>query len=204
MKLALVLFSLRLAARIAAADPVVLDYHASANGCSDAARFADEVSTKLGFVPWSPSASASIYVRVERDGEHFTGSVRNRDGSAKIIDGASCDEVIDSLATSIAADLSGRADDKIAVTFAAADGGPLAVALRTGTAYGHTGKGLAVTEAYFEDLCTSPCTARVARGDRYLSFEADGANGGGRFTSTSRRRSRQRARAVTRCARRWC
>src|SRR5580693_8519947 len=89
MKLALVLFSLGLATRIAAADPVVLDYHAS-DDCIDATRFANDVSTKLGFVPWSANATASIYVRVERDGEHFTGSVRNRDGSAKIIDGASC------------------------------------------------------------------------------------------------------------------
>ena len=202
MKLALVLFSLGLAARIASADPVTLDYRTSADTCSDGKRFADEVSTKLGFVPWSPSAAASVFVRVERDGEHFTGSVRNRGGSSKIVDAATCGEVVDSLAASVAANITGHAepsqvaDDKVAVTFVSGDDSRPAVGLRTGNAYGSTSKGATVSATVFEDLCTSPCTTRVARGDRELSFNADNAAGYGQFhfdqpvTITATRKSR--------------
>src|SRR5215831_2631481 len=44
------------AASPASADKFALDYRATDPSCIDAGRFADEVSAKLGFVPWDPSA----------------------------------------------------------------------------------------------------------------------------------------------------
>ncbi len=89
--------------------PVLLDYQATDPSCADADRFADEVSAKLGFVPWSgagagPGAAPPrrIKIRLGRDGAGFTGSFRHHDGTAKILDGASCAEVSAALVLTVA------------------------------------------------------------------------------------------------------
>lgn len=193
------------AAPPAAADPVGLDYRASDPSCIDAGRFADEVSAKLGFVPWDDGAPAKIRVRVERDAERFTGSFRNVDDSAKIIDGATCADVTATLAVTVAAAVDRSrpvligavvgpaqpaakpgpkpADDRIPVRIVEAEGRRVDVSLNDSGGVATTRDGTQVIANYFDTLCTSPCTARLPRGRHYLRFQDPDAEavGGERF-----------------------
>jgi hypothetical protein len=173
----------------ALADSVALDYRASDASCVDASRFADEVSAKLGFVPWSAAAPAKIRVRVEKDGGQFTGSVLNTDGSSKIIDGPTCTAVTSKLAITVAgamdpaafestakapvaapAPAKPDADGKVAVSFASAEGRRVDIAMNTGGGAGVSSTGASVVTAFFETVCTTPCTTRLPPGRHYLSF----------------------------------
>ena len=151
---------LAMTASAAAADSVALDYRASDASCIDAARFADEVSAKLGFVPFNTTASAKIRVRVEKDGNRFTGSVINVDGTSKVVDGATCAAVTSSLAVTVAGAVDATAleggikaaapqpqqpasnDNKIPVTFSADDGRRVDIALNTGGGVGAASNGM--------------------------------------------------------------
>jgi hypothetical protein len=200
MKLTIVALVTLSFSTLATAGTVTLDYRATDPSCMDAARFADEVSAKLGFVPWDPAARLSVRVRVERDGDHFTGTFRNADGSAKVIDGTTCPEVTASLAVTAAAALDRNApivkvavapapaapapamadDGKLPIKFTSSDGGHIDVSLNTGTAYGVASNGAQIAAASFSNLCTSPCTARLQTGRSYLLFtdpEADAIGG---------------------------
>lgn len=191
------------AATSAVADPIALDYRATDPSCIDAGQFADEVSAKLGFVPWDDTAPAKIQVRVMRAGARFSGSFRNVDDRTKQIEGASCAEVTSSLAVTVAAavDRAGPAvlaaldasagdpteaaadDGLIPVTIVSADGLRVDVSLNNRGAVASSSKGVAVVANYLDGLCTSPCTARLPRGRHYLVFhDPDSASlGGDRF-----------------------
>ncbi|MGN6108149.1 MAG: hypothetical protein ACTHU0_23780 [Kofleriaceae bacterium] len=191
------------AATSAVADPIALDYRATDPSCIDAGQFADEVSAKLGFVPWDDTAPARIQVRVARAGSQFSGSFRNVDDRAKQVDGASCAEVTSSLAVTVAAalDRAGSArvaligsldasadvppeaapdDGLIPVTIVSADGRRVDVSLNNRGAVATTTRSGAVFANYLDGLCTSPCTARLPRGRHYLVFhDPDSASSGG-------------------------
>src|SRR5690606_21451362 len=138
-----------------AADPVALDYRAPDPSCIDAGRFADEVSAKLGFVPWGDESTnpRTIRIRVEREDEQFTGWFRNADGSAKSFEGATCGDVTANLVVTVAAALDrvptappsnapgnavvyGELADRIPVTFRSVDGTAIDVAIKYGRAIG--------------------------------------------------------------------
>jgi hypothetical protein len=189
------------AASPGAADRIALDYRATDPSCIDAARFADEVSARLGFVPWNAAARAKVQVRVGRDGTQFTGTFVNSDGRAKVIDGATCAQVTTSLAVTVAGALDtapagvlgslagsspprprrpAPSDGKIPVTFASADGRRIDISLNIGGGVGSASNGQTVVANYFEGLCTSPCTARLPQGRHYLLFQdPDSASAGG-------------------------
>ena len=78
MKLALAMLFTFAVSTTAAAEPVALDYQAHGDGCIDAGQFADEVAAKLGFVPWTTSAAATIYVRVRVSGCQTGRRLRSR------------------------------------------------------------------------------------------------------------------------------
>lgn len=202
--LVLALLSVVATASSAAADRVALDYKANHTSCIDATRFADEVSAKLGFVPWDAKAPARIRVRIDKDGDQFTGTFRNSDGSSKIVDGATCAQVTSSLAVTVAGAVDDAStvtggvvgglvggveateppapptDDKVPVTFASADGRRIDISLNTGGGIGRAGNGQTVVANYYEGLCTSPCTARLPRGRHFLLFQdPDSASAGG-------------------------
>lgn len=180
------------AASSAVAAPVALDYRASDPSCIDGGRFSDEISAKLGYVPWSTSAPATIRIRVERDGTQFTGTFRNVDGSAKIIDGKTCADVTESLIVTVATALDPTARPApaaappaptlavapggakhgalIPVTFRSSEGRRISIEVQTSSGYGVASDGTGVAAAYFDSLCTSPCTARLPQGRNYLSF----------------------------------
>jgi hypothetical protein len=196
-----VLALVAMTASAAAADSsLALDYRASDASCIDAARFADEVAAKLGFVPFKATASAKIRVRVERDGDHFTGSVINIDGTSKIIDGATCAAVTSKLAVTVAGAVDSSAlvgakapppppappagaDSKIPVTFESDDGRRIDVSVNVGGGTGVASNGTAVVTNFYEGLCTTPCTARLAAGRQYVTFQDPDARafGGERF-----------------------
>jgi hypothetical protein len=176
-----------LAASHAVAAPVALDYAASDASCIDGARFSDEVSAKLGFVPWDPTAGAKIRIRVQRDGEQFTGTFRNVDGSAKIVDGKTCVDVTASLVITVAMAVDSTvkpavarapvappsqpmAEGMVPVTFLAVDGRRVSIAVQKGAGFGMASNGVAVAAAYFDGLCTSPCTAGLPHGRNFLTF----------------------------------
>jgi hypothetical protein len=188
------------AASAAADDRIALDYKTTDASCIDAARFADEVSAKLGFVPWDAAARATIRVRVDKDGALFMGSFRNSDGTSKIIDGQSCAQVTASLATTVAAAVDDTtqahgklvgvdrskqppSDGKIPVTFASADGRRIDISLNTGGGVGRASNGATVVANYYEGLCTSPCTAHLPPGRHFLMFQDPDSSsvGGDRF-----------------------
>jgi hypothetical protein len=168
---------------------VALDYRADDASCIDASRFADEVSAKLGFVPWNAAAPAKIKVRVEKDGGQFTGSVRNVDGTAKMIDGPTCAAVTSKLAITVAGAMDSTGgklvaaetpppapppatdDGKFAVTFASTEGRRIDVSLNTGGGTGVASNGTAVVTNFYEGLCTTPCSARLPKGRQYLTFK---------------------------------
>jgi hypothetical protein len=198
----LALVALAASPRAAHADNVALDYRASDASCIDASRFADEVSAKLGFVPWKAAASAKIRVRIDKDGNHFTGSVLNTDGTSKIVDGATCAQVTSNLAVTVAgavdpSALQGAtkptpapapaaapaADNKIPVTFESADGRRIDISLNVGGGTGVASNGTAVVTNFYEGLCTTPCTARLPAGRQYVTFQDPDARafGGDRF-----------------------
>ncbi len=193
-------------AGVAAADPVALDYRAAGGDCIDAGRFADEVSAKLGFVPWRAEAAATVRVRVERDGNHFTGTLRNTDGTAKIVDGATCAEVTANLVITAAVALDHSAapvsppappppapvaaapapanTDDVPVRFVSEAGGQTAFSMRAATGFGVASDGTQIASVLLSDLCTGPCAARVPRGDHFivaLDDEFLGARGGEQF-----------------------
>jgi len=170
----------------ALADSVALDYRASDASCIDASRFADEVSARLGFVPWTAAATAKIRVRIDKDGNRFTGSVRNTDGTSKIIDGATCAAVTSSLAVTVAgavdpSALTGESrpapapaaadDDKLPVTFESADGRYIDISLGVGGGTGVASNGTSVVTSFYQGLCTTPCTARLPAGRQYVTFQ---------------------------------
>jgi hypothetical protein len=191
-------------AAAASAAPFALDYRAADPSCIDGARFSDEVSAKLGFVPWDSVSTARIRVRVERDGEQFTGTFRNADGSAKIVEGKTCADVTASLVLTVATavDSTPKAAPRpvqqaaapaptmvhldggmIPVTFRAVDGRRLSVSVQKASAIAVSTNGTAAAAAYFDNLCTSPCTAGVAQGRSYLAFSDPDTSsfGGGQY-----------------------
>ena len=177
----------------AAADRIQLDYRADDPSCIDAERFADEVSAKLGFVPWDATASAKVRVRIDREGSQYTGSFLNSDGRSKVIDGASCAQVTSSLAVTVAGALdksepthligalrAPAGDGKVPVKFVSADGRRIDVSLNVGGGVGTASTGATVVANYYEGLRTSPCTARLARGRHFLLFQdPDSSSAGG-------------------------
>ena len=186
----------------ARADRFNLDYRATDPSCVDAKRFADEVSAKLGFVPWQADATSTLRIRVERDGTQFTGTFRNKDGSAKVVDGATCEDVTRTLVVTVATAVDttplgaplkteGTAkpaaahanDDRVPVTFASTDGWRVDITLNSAGAVGTASNGTSIVANYFEGVCTSPCTARLQRGRSYLQFQDPEHNtiSGGRF-----------------------
>jgi hypothetical protein len=190
------------AAPAAAADTFALDYKANDPSCIDAARFADEVSAKLGFVPWAPAAKAAIRVRVERDGAQFTGTFRNVNGAAKIVDGQTCKDVTSSLVVTVATAVdtmpklaatkpaplpaaTSIPGGTMPVTFISTDGARVDVGIRTGSGVAVATNGTAAVAAYFEPVCTTPCKTRLPPGRNYLQFsdpDPDAlAVGGGSF-----------------------
>jgi hypothetical protein len=181
-----VLIALVVLSRVAAAESFSLDYKANDPSCVDASRFADEVSAKLGFMPWDKS-SAAIKIRIERDGAQFTGTFRNVDGNAKVLDGATCQDVIASLVVTVAAAVDRNparaakappppaaapsiAAGLIPVIFRTTDGGRVDVSRNTGNGVGAASNGTTVYAAYFDTVCTSPCTAGLPNGRNYLQF----------------------------------
>ncbi|HTR52501.1 MAG TPA: hypothetical protein VMJ10_17425 [Kofleriaceae bacterium] len=202
MKHILVLFVIAAAAPASAA-PFALDYRATDASCIDGSRFSDEVSAKLGFVPWDPIAKARIRVRVERDGEQFTGTFRNADGSAKIVEGKTCAEVTASLVVTVATAVDSVpkapkavapassppappvhvGDGLIPVTFRSIEGSRLTISVQKASGIAVASNGTAAAAAYFDNLCTSPCTAGLQQGRNYLTFvDPDTSSfGGGPF-----------------------
>jgi len=198
----ILIWSVIAAAAPAGAAPFALDYRATDASCIDGSRFSDEVSAKLGFVPWDPIAKAKIRIRVERDGEQFTGTFRNADGSAKIVEGRTCAEVTASLVVTVATAVDAEpkvvkaaapaappapavhlGDGLIPVTFRSVEGARLNISVQKASGIAVATNGTAAAAAYFDNLCTSPCTAGLPQGRSYLTFaDPDTSSfGGGPF-----------------------
>jgi len=190
------------AAAPASAAPFALDYRATDASCIDGSRFSDEVSAKLGFVPWDPVATAKIRVRVERDGAEFTGTFRNADGSAKIVEGKTCAEVTASLVVTVATAVDSPpkaqkavapaaapapavhvGDGLIPVTFRSVEGSRVNISVQNGSGVAVASNGTSAAAAYFDNLCTSPCTGGLRQGRNYLAFSDPDTSsvGGGAF-----------------------
>jgi hypothetical protein len=183
-----VLVALVVLSRVAAAESFSLDYKANDPSCVDASRFADEVSAKLGFMPWDKS-SAAIRVRIEKDGAQFTGTFRNVDGNAKVLAGATCQDVTASLVVTVAAAVDRNpareakqsapqpeaappsiAAGLIPVIFRTTDGGRVDITRNTSNGMGQASNGTTVYASYYDSVCTSPCTAGLPSGRNYLRF----------------------------------
>lgn len=79
-----------------------LDYQAQPEGCPSGARFSDEVSSRLGFVPWEEGSPDTLRVRIHLDGEELVASMELPDGSSKVLRAPSCREVSAALAAAVA------------------------------------------------------------------------------------------------------
>ncbi|MFT3695728.1 MAG: hypothetical protein QM831_21505 [Kofleriaceae bacterium] len=68
----------------------------------------------------------------------------------------------------------------IPVTFKSTDGWRITVSKQTGAGYAVATNGTAAAAAYFDQLCTSPCTAGLPKGRNYLGFaDPDHESAGG-------------------------
>ena len=209
MRLAFVITFLALLALTApaAADSWSLDYRANDPSCITGSRFADEVSAKLGFVPWANTATGKIRIRIDREGGQFTGTFRHADGQAKIIDGATCAEVTSNLVITVAAAVDKspaprvqpavaktvasappsepplRLSGGIPVSFTSAEGRRIDISLNSSSGVGRASNGATVVAAYYDKLCTSPCTTQLPNGRHHLVFSDPDTHslGGGRF-----------------------
>jgi hypothetical protein len=179
-----------LASGVVAADPsthVALDYRAE-KGCPPADRFGDEVSAKLGFVPWDPAAGPALRIRIARDGADLVGTIEQPDGASKVVRGATCAAVAEQLVSALAvaldtstapvlsaidpprpAEMAPRAHDDglVDVQLRALDGRKLEISRVTA----HTTWGGWVGAHYsyadgtqYVKLCDLPCTAKLPRG----------------------------------------
>lgn len=196
-RLILIIVLLATVAPAAAEVRVALDYRADDTSCSDAGRFADEVSAKLGFVPWDDRVSATLRVRIAREGTLFIGSFRNADGSSKVVDGRTCGEVTALLAVTVAtaidpgssptrspSEAAPAIDDTVPVTFGGDRRFDVSIRVATAISIGIESDSPTPTASrYYESLCTSPCTARLPRGRSYLAvYDPDSqAEAGGPF-----------------------
>jgi hypothetical protein len=86
----------------AKANVLRLDYVATAQGCPSGEHLADEVSSKLGFVPWSYQAIDTLRVRISADQSEVVATMELPSGQSKVLRSSSCDGVFPLLAAAIA------------------------------------------------------------------------------------------------------
>ncbi len=183
------------AADDASAPPAVgLDFHAAkgVSGCLSGDRFADEVSAKLGFVPWDAYATTAVRIRIVKDGDEAVGTLEQPDGSSKVLRAATCAALGDALVSAVTVALdrpavvSGVAagtttgglglrtltrdtpvDDNVRVRLRVPSGRKLRLmhVIDSTVAYGG---GWMMAASTTSSLCTAPCETTLPRGDLQL------------------------------------
>jgi len=174
--------TLALTSHVHADAQVALDYHSKVKGCPSSDRFADEVSAKLGFVPWDAQAQTAIRVRIAEDSGDFVGTLEQPDGTSKVLRAATCAKLDEALVSAIAVALDrpatngakpderrlqtlerGDPDALVTVQLKSKDGRELEISrvLSSTMLYAANTSAAAVQ---FEKLCTAPCTARLPQG----------------------------------------
>jgi hypothetical protein len=167
-----------------------LDYRSAVKGCSSD-RFPDEISAKLGFVPWDAQATNTLRVRISKDGRELVGTIEHDDGTTKVLRAASCAKLHEALisAISVALDsptievgvvgspspnderrlrkLERDPNELVTIEVKSRDGRDLEIsrviaANVTAVAYGGYLGGFATLS--FEKLCKAPCRAQVPPG----------------------------------------
>jgi hypothetical protein len=189
-----VIVLLVLASGAVAAEPashVGLDYRAEKD-CPSADHFRDEVSAKLGFVPWDAAAGPAIRIRIARDGTDVVGTIEQPDGASKVVRGATCAAVAAQLVTTVtvaldapaapllaAIDAHGKTelgqsapdDGLVDVRLRPLDGRQLGVSRVTArtTSSGYVGAHYSYADGtQYVKLCDLPCTTRLPRGSNTL------------------------------------
>lgn len=89
-------------ATTAHADPVALDYHAKVEGCPPSDRLADEVSARLGFVPWDAQAPVAVRIRISSDSGELVGTIEQPDGASKVLRAPTCPALHASIVSALA------------------------------------------------------------------------------------------------------
>ena len=165
-----------------------LDYQAVVKGCPSSDRFADEVSAKLGFVPWNALASDSIRVRITKDKTDLVGTIEQPDGTSKVLRAASCAKLDEALVSAIAVALDqtttigmvatpreerqderrlrrlDRDTDKlVTIELKSRDGRELEISrvLSSTVLYTYNARAAAIS---FEKICKAPCSAQLPPG----------------------------------------
>ena len=159
----------------ALATTPTLDF-SSPPACPDSDRFADEVSARVGHVPFQPGGEPMV-VRIA-DGSEFLGTVE-WGGGTKVVRGATCPEVFEGLVSAVAVLLDAPAapakpapargsdtSGKVSVSFVSSKPEvTIAVVDGRGSGVGTGAGGTVVTSAIFtRDLCVAPCTVEVEAG----------------------------------------
>lgn len=85
-----------------------LDYKASGLSCPEADRFADEVSSKLGFVPWHDDSSDRLVVRIRLDGGEAVASLELPNGDSKVLRDTSCQALFPALVAAVTVAIDSR------------------------------------------------------------------------------------------------
>ncbi len=74
-----------------------LSYAPAPSGCLSADEFADEVSAKLGYVPWTKNGDHRLAVAFAKTKDGYQGTVTLNDGRAKQVAGPTCKLATDAL-----------------------------------------------------------------------------------------------------------
>jgi hypothetical protein len=184
-----------LAAGVAAAEPaahVALDYRAADKTCPAADHFGDEVSAKLGFVPWDAGAGDVFHVRITRDGAELIGTIEQPSGTSKVLRAGTCPALAEQLASAVAVALDASPaapapaptperrlrtldpppdNHLVDVALRALDGRKLEVSLVTSRAAfaGWTGGHYSTAEGVqYAKICDVPCNAKLPSGSNTL------------------------------------
>ncbi len=176
-------------ARADANSSMVLDYEATAEGCPDAGRFADEVSSKLGFVPWNGQALSTLRIRIRAEGGELVGTLELPDGSSKILRDSTCAPLFSALATaaSVALDsasaaaapvqnpaqITAPASRKATVHVGTSDGG-LSVSIINSRMAMVGSNGVSAVGVSWTELCVAPCTFQLEPGRHEIAISGRG------------------------------
>ena len=169
-----------------------LEYAQSA-GCPGADRFADEVSSKLGFVPWSKASTDKLRVRIQRDGAEVVGSLELPNGDSKVLRDRSCQALFPALVTAVTVAVDSQSQSLLLRGASAPEQAPSAAGSSASskvhvrstepgvTVSRITSRGAAVASngasaaaVYWEEICIAPCTFEVEAGLREIMISGNG------------------------------
>tara|TARA_R110002073_G_scaffold74100_5_gene181176 strand:- start:14078 stop:14962 length:885 start_codon:yes stop_codon:yes gene_type:complete len=164
-----------------------LDYQVVDASCPDANQFADDVSAKLGFVPWRDDSPA-LRIRIRQEASETVATLELPSGDSKVFRDATCNELFPALvaATSVAIDSRAKPATPVqtaptpamlrgkAMIHIASDKAGLSVSRIRSRSVVVASNGMSASGAHWEELCLTPCSYQLDPGLHELVVSGQG------------------------------